>query len=160
MTEKFKILGKFIKDMSSETPNIETYLYVRDRIAKYQLGIDINSKALKNQMIEINTTFKYVPSKKITKKEYKKNTRDVEIYNLGTNKFITVKYSIKTVLNILKFNPKIYYSGGSRGWIGDSPKIYLDTNKIKKIGWKPKKTIEESIKETINFFIQNKWLFK
>ena len=90
----------------------------------------------------------------------KKNTKDVEIYNLGTNKFITVKYSIKTVLNILKFNPKIYYSGGSRGWIGDSPKIYLDTSKIKKIGWKPKKTIEESIKETINFFIQNKWLFK
>jgi preprotein translocase subunit SecB len=59
MTEKFKILGKFIKDSSSETPDIETYLIVKDRISKYQLGIDINSKPLKNKMIEINTTFKF-----------------------------------------------------------------------------------------------------
>ena len=70
MTEKFKILGKFIKDMSSETPNIETYLYVRDRIAKYQLGIDINSKALKNQMIEVNTTFKFQDKEQNQKKSY------------------------------------------------------------------------------------------
>ena len=54
MTEKFKILGKYIKDLSSETPDAETYIYVRDRISKYQLDIDINSKALKNKMIEIN----------------------------------------------------------------------------------------------------------
>ena len=59
MTAKFKILGKFIKDLSSETPNIETYLFVKDRIMKYQLGIDINSKAIKNKMIEVNTTFKF-----------------------------------------------------------------------------------------------------
>ena len=58
MTEKYKILGKYIKDMSSETPDVETYLFVKDNISKYQLGIDINSKALKNKMIEINTTFK------------------------------------------------------------------------------------------------------
>ena len=70
MTEKFKILGKFIKDMSSETPDVETYLYVRDRIAKYQLGIDINSKALKNQMIEINTTFKFQDKEQNQKKSY------------------------------------------------------------------------------------------
>ncbi len=70
MTEKFKILGKFIKDMSSETPNIETYLYVRDRISKYQLGIDINSQALKNQMIEINTTFKFQDKEPSEKKSY------------------------------------------------------------------------------------------
>ena len=55
MTEKYKILSRFIKDLSSETPNIETYLFVRDKISKYQLGIDINSKPLKNRMIEINT---------------------------------------------------------------------------------------------------------
>ena len=53
--KKYKILGKFIKDSSSETPDIETYLFVRDRISKYQLGIDINSKPLKNKLIEINT---------------------------------------------------------------------------------------------------------
>ncbi len=90
----------------------------------------------------------------------KNNNQKVEIYNLGTDKFITVKYSIKIILKILNLNPKIYYSGGKRGWIGDSPKIYLDTKKIKKTGWKPKKTIEESIKETIKFFGENKWLFK
>ena len=58
MTEKFKILARFIKDLSSETPNIETFIFVKDQIAKYQLGIDINSKPLKNKMVEINTTFK------------------------------------------------------------------------------------------------------
>ena len=58
-TEKYKILEQFIKDMSSETPNIETYLYVRENISKYQLGIDITSKALKNKLIEVNTTFKF-----------------------------------------------------------------------------------------------------
>ena len=50
MTKKYKILGKFIKDISSETKDIETYLFVKDRITKYKLGIDINSKALKNKI--------------------------------------------------------------------------------------------------------------
>ena len=70
MTEKFKILGKFIKDLSSETPNIETYLFVKDRITKYQLGIDINSKAIKNKMIEVNTTFKFGDIENSKKKSY------------------------------------------------------------------------------------------
>ena len=59
MTKKYKILGKYIKDMSSETPDIETYIFVRDYISKYQLNIVINSKALKNKMIEINTILKF-----------------------------------------------------------------------------------------------------
>ena len=58
-SDKFEILGKFIKDLSSETPNVETYLYVRDYISSYQLGIDITSKALKDKVIEINTTLKF-----------------------------------------------------------------------------------------------------
>ena len=70
MTEKFKILGKFIKDSSSETPDIETYLVVKDRISKYQLGIDINSKALKNKMIEVNTTFKFEDREQVKKKSH------------------------------------------------------------------------------------------
>ena len=70
MTEKFKILGKFIKDLSSETPDVETYLIVRERIGKYQLTIDINSKALKNKMIEVNTTFKFVDKEQSKKKSY------------------------------------------------------------------------------------------
>ena len=54
MIEKYKIVGQYIKDLSSETPDIETYLFVRDIISNYKLGIDITSKALKNKMIEIN----------------------------------------------------------------------------------------------------------
>ena len=53
MTENYKVLGQYIKDLSSETPDIETYLFVREQISKYQLGIDITSKALKNKMISI-----------------------------------------------------------------------------------------------------------
>ena len=70
MTEKFKILGKYIKDLSSETPDIETYLFVKDRIARYQLGIDINSIPLKNKMIEVNTTFKFGDIDENKKKSY------------------------------------------------------------------------------------------
>ena len=68
MTENFKILAKYIKDISSETPDIETFLFVKDRIAKYQLGIDINSKALKNKHIEVNTTLKFEDKENIEKK--------------------------------------------------------------------------------------------
>tara|TARA_B100001769_G_C21914903_1_gene493562 strand:- start:54 stop:479 length:426 start_codon:yes stop_codon:yes gene_type:complete len=59
MTEKFKILTEFIKDMSSETPDAQTYLFVKDNISKYHLNIDINSKALKNKLIEVNTTLRF-----------------------------------------------------------------------------------------------------
>ena len=55
-TEKFKVLAKFIKDMSSETSDVETFLFVKDNISKYQLNIDITSKALKNKFIEVDIT--------------------------------------------------------------------------------------------------------
>ena len=70
MTENYKILAKFIKDLSGETPNTETYLFVKDNIAKYQLGIDITSKALKNQMVEINTKLKFEDREGNEKKSY------------------------------------------------------------------------------------------
>ncbi len=70
MTKKYKILAKYIKDLSSETPNIETYLFVKDYISKYQLAIDITSKALKNKMIEINTRFKFEDKEDNKKKAY------------------------------------------------------------------------------------------
>ena len=59
MNENYKIMSKFIKDISGETPDIETYLYVKDFISKYQLNIEINSKPLKTQIIEINTLLKF-----------------------------------------------------------------------------------------------------
>jgi len=70
MTENFKILAEFIKDISSETPDIESYLFVKDNISKYHLSININSKALKNNMIEICTTLKYEDKEDSEKKSY------------------------------------------------------------------------------------------
>ena len=70
MTEKYKILAKYIKDMSSETKDIETYLFVRERISKYKLGIDINSRPLKNKLIEVNTTLKFEDKEENKKKSY------------------------------------------------------------------------------------------
>ena len=70
MTEKFKILANYIKDMSSETPDIETFLFVKENISKYQLNISINSKALKNKLIEINTTLKFEDKEVNEKKSY------------------------------------------------------------------------------------------
>ena len=70
MTKKYKILGNYIKDLSSETPNIETYLFVKEKISTYQLNIDINSKALKNKMVEVNTTFKFQDKEENKKKSH------------------------------------------------------------------------------------------
>jgi len=70
MTEKYKILGKYIKDMSSETPDIETYIMVKERILKYQLGIDIKTKALKDKLFEIDITFKFKDKEEIKKRSY------------------------------------------------------------------------------------------
>ena len=70
MTENYKILAKYIKDMSSETPDVETYLFVRDNVSKYHLNIEINSKALKNKMIEVSTTLKFNDKNNNEKKSF------------------------------------------------------------------------------------------
>ena len=70
MTEKFKILASYVKDMSSETPDVETFIFVQENINKYQLNIDIKSKALKNKMIKVNTTLKFEDTKPNEKKSY------------------------------------------------------------------------------------------
>ncbi len=70
MKEKYKIVSKFIKDLSGETPDIETYIFVKNYISKYQLNIDINSKPLKNRMIEVNTIMKFEDKEKREKKSY------------------------------------------------------------------------------------------
>ena len=70
MTKKYKILAKYIKDSSSETPDVETYLFVKENITKYQLDININSKAIKDKMIEIDITLKFEDKNKSIKKSY------------------------------------------------------------------------------------------
>jgi len=93
MTKKYKILGKYIKDMSSETPDIETYIFVRDCISKYQLNIDINSKALKNKMIEINTILKF---------EDKQNNKKKSYFEINYTTIIKVEEEIKEKKDIEK----------------------------------------------------------
>ena len=70
MTENFKILAEFVKDISSETTDVQTYIFVKERISKYHLSIDINSKALKNKMIEVNTTLKFDDKELNEKRSY------------------------------------------------------------------------------------------
>ena len=70
MTENYKILSQYIKDLSSETPDIETYIFVKDQISKYHLSIDITSKPLKNKLVEINTTMKFEDKEPNEKKSY------------------------------------------------------------------------------------------
>ena len=70
MTKNYKILTKYIKDVSGETPDIETYIFVKDQISKYQLHIDITSKPLKNKMIEIETLMKFTDKEDSKKKSY------------------------------------------------------------------------------------------
>ena len=70
MIKKYKILSNYIKDLSSETPNVESFLFTKDNISKYELDIDINSKPLKNKLIEINTTLKFQDKTRAEKKSY------------------------------------------------------------------------------------------
>jgi len=93
MTKKYKILGKYIKDMSSETPDIETYIFVRDCISKYQLNIDINSKVIKNKMIEINTILKF---------EDKQNNKKKSYFEINYSTIIKVEEEIKEKKDIEK----------------------------------------------------------
>tara|TARA_B100000242_G_scaffold101797_1_gene70119 strand:+ start:293 stop:715 length:423 start_codon:yes stop_codon:yes gene_type:complete len=86
MTEKYKILAQYIKDMSSETPDVETYIFVKDFISKYQLNIDITSKALKDKMIEINTLMKF---------EDKQNNKRKSIFEINYATVVRVSDEIK-----------------------------------------------------------------
>ena len=70
MTENFKILAEFVKDISSETPDVQSYIFVKENLSKYHLNIDINSKPLKNKMIEVNTTLKFEDKEANEKKSY------------------------------------------------------------------------------------------
>ena len=90
----------------------------------------------------------------------KKSKKKINIFNLGTNEYINVKQSIKIICNHLKVIPKVSFLGGKRGWIGDSPFIFLNTKKIRSLGWKPKFTIKESINQTTKYLKKNKWIFK
>jgi UDP-glucose 4-epimerase len=79
----------------------------------------------------------------------------IDIYNLGTDEYVTVDQSIEVIVKELKVEPKKEYTGGERGWIGDIPFIFLDAKKIRSIGWAPKKSIRESVRETVKYLVEN-----
>jgi len=84
----------------------------------------------------------------------------VNIYNLGTDEYCEVNQSVKWICEYLGLNPKLVYSGGERGWVGDNPFIFLDCTKLKNLGWKAEFTIEQAVLKTVKFIENNKWVYK
>jgi UDP-glucose 4-epimerase len=83
-----------------------------------------------------------------------------QIYNLGTPEFVQVNDSIRFICGALGLQPKLEYTGGDRGWIGDNPFIFLDTKKIQATGWKPKLTIQQGIIATLRWLEANRWVYE
>jgi UDP-glucose 4-epimerase len=83
----------------------------------------------------------------------------VNIMNLGSNSYISVKESVNLIKNTLNVSPNLKFGIEDRGWIGDNPFIFLETNKINSIGWTPRFTIEQGIEDTIKYLKENLWLF-
>ncbi|HSI84124.1 MAG: NAD-dependent epimerase/dehydratase family protein [Candidatus Methylacidiphilales bacterium] len=83
-----------------------------------------------------------------------------EVYNLGTAEYCQVKDSIGWICKSLGLNPKLEFTGGERGWVGDNPFIFLDTAKVQGTGWKPKLTIEQGIGKTLSWLQANPWIFE
>ena len=84
----------------------------------------------------------------------------VNIYNLGTDEYCAVNDSVGWICNQLRLNPRRIYTGGEHGWIGDNPFIFLDTTKVRKLGWKPKLTIQQGIIRTLEYLQTNQWLLE
>jgi UDP-glucose 4-epimerase len=90
----------------------------------------------------------------------KETGRPVDIYNLGTDEYVQVDDSIKEICEEMKLKPRLEYSGGERGWVGDNPFIFLDCSKIRALGWRPQKSIRESVRLTVRYLVANRWIFE
>lgn len=84
----------------------------------------------------------------------------VNIYNLGTDEYCEVNDSVRYICGKLGVTPEFTYAGGERGWIGDNPFIYLDTKKVRSLGWAPKATIEDGVIKTVEYLMANPWVFE
>jgi UDP-glucose 4-epimerase len=89
-----------------------------------------------------------------------KSNEKVNIFNLGVDNYCEINDSIDWICKELGVNPKLEYSGGERGWVGDNPFIFLDTKKIQSLGWKPKFSIETSVIKTVEYLRDNEWVFE
>ncbi len=88
-----------------------------------------------------------------------KNNR-VDIYNLGTAEYCTIKNSISWICEYLKLKPVLEFGGGKQGWIGDNPFIFLNTSKIQSTGWKSTLSIKEAVNKTVEWLSKNKWILE
>jgi UDP-glucose 4-epimerase len=95
-------------------------------------------------------------TRKATALEAKHRT---QVYNLGTAEYVQVNDSVGFICKALGLKPKLEYTGGDRGWIGDNPFIFLDTAKIRATGWAPKLTIEQGIVRTLEWLRTNQWVY-
>lgn len=86
--------------------------------------------------------------------------KDVNIINLGTDEYCSVNDSIGWITNALSLKPKISYTGGKRGWVGDNPFIFLNTDLIRNSGWRPIFSIRESIIKTVSYIKANEWILR
>lgn len=89
----------------------------------------------------------------------KKSKEKLNIFNLGLNDYCEVNQSVKWICDELGLKPKLEYTGGSKGWIGDNPFIFLETKKISKLGWRPKKSIKDGVIKTLKYLKKNEWVF-
>lgn len=89
----------------------------------------------------------------------KKAEEKVNIFNLGVDGYVEVNDSIGWICQELGVSPRLDYSGGDRGWIGDNPFIFLDTKKIQALGWRPKFDIEQGVIRTVQYLKNNEWVF-
>ena len=83
----------------------------------------------------------------------------INIFNLGSDEYCTVDESLGWICQRLGLNPIRHYTGGERGWVGDSPFIFLDCNRIRSLGWRPRLTIRQSVECTLDYLMKNKRLF-
>ena len=90
----------------------------------------------------------------------RKAKHHVEIYNLGTDEYVQVNDSVRFICNALQLKPRLEYSGGNKGWIGDNPFIFLDTKKIQATGWKATLDIEQGIIRTLEWLKDNRWIYE
>jgi UDP-glucose 4-epimerase len=84
----------------------------------------------------------------------------VEVFNLGTDQYVQVNDSIRFICDALGVQPRLEYTGGDRGWIGDNPFIFLETKKIRATGWKAALTIEQGISRTLQWLQANQWVYE
>ena len=89
-----------------------------------------------------------------------KSNESVNVLNLGVDGYCEVNDSIGWICEELGVTPKLEYSGSDRGWIGDNPFIFLDTSKIRDLGWKPKLSIQDGVLKTIQYLKTNEWVFE